>query len=173
MAESTTDDAAKLWSMIKDVRFAMLVTDDDGALRGRPMAAVDRDFDGTLWFFTRASSHKVTEVNQDHRINLSYADPSRQNYVSISGHATVVRDAAEVARHWSEGVRTWFPKGKDDPDIALLKVRVEQGEYWDAPSSTMLHAYGYVKAVLTGQPPHPGGHGTVDASDVATISTDM
>ena len=29
-------------------------------------------------------------------------------------------------------------------------------EYWDAPNSVMVHAYGYVKAVLTGTPPSSG-----------------
>jgi hypothetical protein len=40
--------------------------------------------------------------------------------------------------------------------VALLKVTVEAAEYWDAPNSMMVHAYGYVKAALTGEPPHPG-----------------
>ena len=43
----------------------------------------------------------------------------------------------------------------------MVKVEVQQAEYWDAPSSTMLHAYGYLKATLTGKSPEPGGHGTV------------
>ena len=159
--QTSPDATAKLWSMIKSVQFAMMTTEDDGTLRSRPMAAVNREFDGTLWFFTRGSSHKVFEVAHDERVGLSYADPAHQNYVSLSGTATVVRDPEAIAAHWTESLRTWFPKGKDDPDIALLQVTVQQGEYWDAPSSTMLHLYGYAKAVLTGQPPHPGGHGTV------------
>ena len=80
----------------------------------------------------------------------------------MSGRASLVRDKADIEAHWSEILKTWFPKGKDDPDIALLKVVVQQAEYWDAPSSTMLHAYGYLKAALTGQSPEPGGHGTVN-----------
>ena len=47
-------------------------------------------------------------------------------------------------------------QGKEDPEVALLKVTVEAAEYWDAPNSTMVHAYGYVKAVLTGESPKPG-----------------
>ena len=70
----------------------------------------------------------------------------------------MVRDKAEIQAHWGEAMRTWFPKGVDDPDIAILKVHVDQAEYWDAPSSTMVHLYGYVKAVTTGEPPHPGGN---------------
>jgi general stress protein 26 len=151
-------DTGKLWDLIKSVEYAMLATEDGDHIRSRPMATVQKEFDGNLWFFTRASAHKVTEVDQDHRVNVSYAHPGKQNYVSVSGRAKLVQDAATVKDHWVESMRTWFPKGTDDPDIALLKVEVEQAEYWDAPSSTMVHAYGYVKAALTGQPPHPGGN---------------
>lgn len=155
---SEAEDVQKLWSMIKGIEFGMLVSEDGDALRGRPMAASQREFDGNLWFFTRASSHKVAEVERDQRVNVSYADPRKQNYVSVSGRASLVRDKAAIKDHWSEAVRTWFPKGIDDPDIALLKVEVSQAEYWDAPSSTMLHAYGYAKARLTGESPDPGGN---------------
>ena len=153
---ATPEIREKLWSMMKGIRFAMLTTEDGPHLRARPMAASQAGFDGTLWFFTRKSSHKVTEVNADERVGVSYSDPSSQNYVSLSGRAMLVTDGASIEAHWDESVRTWFPKGKDDPEIALLKVTVEAAEYWDAPNSTMLHAYGYVKAVLTGEAPNPG-----------------
>jgi general stress protein 26 len=89
-------------------------------------------------------------------VNVSYADAKDQNYVSLSGTASIVRDPAAIKAHWSEPARVWFPKGVDDPDIALLKVDVEQAEYWDAPSSAMVYLLGYAKAVTTGKPPHPG-----------------
>jgi general stress protein 26 len=156
MSDSTTEMREKLWSMMKDISVAMLTTEDDEHLRARPMVASQSGFDGTLWFFTRASSHKVAEVGADRRVGVTYADAKSQNYVSLSGTARLVRDAGSVEAHWSEAMRVWFPKGKSDPDIALLRVDVVAAEYWDAPNSTMVHAYGYVKAVLTGEPPHPG-----------------
>lgn len=146
----------KLWSMIKSTKFAMLTTEDGDHLRARPMAASQSEFDGTLWFFTHASSHKVDEVQADQKVCVTYADPSAQNYVSMSGQATLVTDRAAIDAHWSELLTTWFPKGKDDSDTALLKVVVDQAEYWDAPNSTMVHAYGYVKAKLTGHMPKAG-----------------
>ena len=158
-----TNNTQKLWDLIKSVEVAMLVTRDGEHMRSRPMAMSQRQFEGTLWFFTRHSSHKVSEVEGGQQVNLAFAHPSKQNYVSVSGRATLVIDRSVVADHWSEAVRVWFPKGKDDPEIALLKVTVDQAEYWDAPSSTMLHAYGYVKAVVSGESPHPGGHGKVGA----------
>ena len=69
-----------------------------------------------------------------------------------------MRDPAAIKAHWREVMRTWFPKGTDDPDVALLKISVQEAEYWDAPSSAMVHAYGYAKAVLTGNAPRPGDH---------------
>ncbi len=157
MTDTTQDEAkAKLWSMMQGIGFAMLTTDDAGELRARPMVVAQDHFDGVLWFFTRASSHKVEEVETDQRVGVSYANPDKQNYVSLSGTAKLVRDKAAIQEHWSEAMRAWFPKGVDDPDVALLRVAVHEAEYWDAPNSTMVHAYGYLKARLTGESPHPG-----------------
>jgi general stress protein 26 len=150
------DQAEKLWSLIKHAKFAMLVTEDGPHLRGRPMAASQDSFDGTLWFFTRASSHKVTEVESHSRVCVTYAEPSAQDYVSFSGTAALVRDQAEIDQRWLPLLKAWFPDGKDDPEIALLKVSVEQAEYWDSPNSKVVQVFGYVKASLTGEPPKLG-----------------
>ncbi|MGG5822512.1 pyridoxamine 5'-phosphate oxidase family protein [Falsiroseomonas sp. HW251] len=160
MVETRTDAEArnKVWDMIRDVEVAMMVTlDEEGRMRGRPMRAVaTKDFSGTLWFFTSQHSPKAEEIQHDERVLLAYSDPKTQNYVAVSGSAQVVRDPAKQKELWSEPLRTWFPGGPDDPKAALLKVEVEGAEYWDAPSSTFLHAYGYVKARLTGEPPKGG-----------------
>ena len=120
------------------------------------MAASQDGFDGTLWFFTREHAPKVGEVEAAHQVGVTYADPGSQNYVSFSGSATLVRDHATLDAHWNEILTTWFPKGKDDPELALLRVDVTGAEYWDAPNSTLVHAYGYVKAKLTGAAPKGG-----------------
>jgi general stress protein 26 len=156
MSDKTHSEATqKMWSMMKDIGFAMMTTEDGDNLRARPMVAAQKDFDGSLWFYTRASSHKVDEA-KDQRVGVTYAEPAKQEYVSLSGHARLVRDKAAITEHWQESLRTWFPKGLEDPDIALLRVEVTEAEYWDAPNSKMIHAYGYVKAVLTGTPPSSG-----------------
>lgn len=148
-----------LWNMIKGIRVTMMTTlDDNGRLNSRPMATLSHAGfeDGTLWFFTRADSEKVSEIDRHWRVNLAYAEPDKQDYVSLSGIAEVVRDREKIRFLWREIMTTWFPQGPDDPEIALLKVNVDQAEYWDSPSSAMVHAYGYVKAKITGEAPNPG-----------------
>lgn len=151
----------KLGSLIKDVKIAMLTTvDADGSLRSRPMATQKTEFDGTLWFFTRESSPKVDEVQQSHEVNASYAAPDSNTYVSVSGSATVVRDMDKAKELWNPILKAWFPKGLEDPDLALLKVDVDKAEFWDSPSSTMVQVAGFVKAIATGKAyqPSPGEH---------------
>ena len=159
-AKEKDQDTTKLWSMIREVRICMMTTmDADGTLRSRPMGNVQTgqaEFDGVLWFFTRASAHKNFEIAEHKQINLSYADPNAQHYVSVSGRASLVRDKNKVDQLWSEPMRTWVPNGKDDADMALIRVQVEQAEYWDAPSRTMVHLFGYLKSSITGQAPDPG-----------------
>ena len=109
-----------------------------------------------LWFYTSRSSPVVGELRADPRVLLTYAEPADQNYVSISGRATVVDDRVKARDLWSEHMRTWFPKGVDDPDLILIRVEAERAQYWDSPSSTVVYAYGYLKARLTGERPDPG-----------------
>ncbi len=155
------NEIQKLGELIKDVKIAMFTTlDHDGTLRSRPMATQKAEFDGTLWFFTRASSPKVDEVDQSHQVNVSYAAPDSNTYVSVSGTAQLIRDPAKAKELWNPILKAWFPKGLEDPDLALLHVDVDKAEYWDSPSSTMVHIAGFVKAIATGKAykPSAGEH---------------
>lgn len=159
------DDAGreKVMDLIKEVEFAQLVTHGpDGQMHSRPMVAAEVDHDGSIWFITREGSRKVDEIQSDPRVLLVYSDGNDQNYVSLSGHARIVLDRAKVAELWSEPMRTWFPQGAEDLSIALVCVSPSVAEYWDAPSSTFVHVYGYVKSALTGKPPRPGDSGHVE-----------
>jgi general stress protein 26 len=155
MAGATNDPTIqKLFELVKDERVCMMTSaDPDGSLHSRPMYSMEADENGHLWFFTKLQSPKVVEISKERQVNLAYADPDTQHYVSISGVAEVVREKARIDEKWSEGLRTWFPEGKDDPSLALIRVKPVRGEYWDSPSSTLVHLYGYVKATLTGQSP--------------------
>lgn len=159
MAEVSTEakEREKVWELIKDIKFALLVTHaDSDRMSARPMAAMQDDFEGTLWFFTSITSPKTQEIERNPHVLLSYADTGSNNYVSVQGTAEISRDKELVKRLWKEPARVWFPDGVDDPEIAVLRVDADSAEYWDAPSSKLVHLYGYVKARVTGEPPKGG-----------------
>ncbi len=103
---------AKLVAMIEALDVGMLTTEDEnGHLRSRPMAT-QRAEEGVLWFFTGKNSPKIEDINKDAEVNVSYADPNNQVYVSVSGLAQTFRDPAKVRELWSGGAQRWFPKGR-------------------------------------------------------------
>jgi general stress protein 26 len=142
----------KLNELVKDIRIAMLTTiREDGMPHSRPMATQQMETDGDLWFFTGWSTHKAREIEVLPLVNVAYADPNGNTYVSVSGRAQLLRDQAKAKELWNPFYRAWFPNGLEDPDLALLKVTVEHVEYWDAPSGTMVQLAGLVKSVVTGK----------------------
>ena len=154
----TNEQLKKVRDMIEDIRIAMMTTvDEQGNLVSRPMAALQVDEDGTIWFFTKRSSPKVDQIdNNNHRVNLSFADVSDADYVSVSGTAQELDDRAKVEELWNPQVKAWFPKGKDDPELILLKVHIDMAEYWNASDSTMVRLIQQAASVITGNPPKMG-----------------
>lgn len=157
-AQTREDDLQKLRELVKDIDFCMLTTVDEGGdLHSRPMSSNgDIDENGDIWFFTNSSSHKVSEIARLPKVNVSFADPDNQRYVSVSGSGELVRDQEKIEELWRPEFKIWFPKGKDDPDIALLKVSLEKAEYWDSPSSTIGYALSFVSSIVTGKQPDMG-----------------
>ena len=160
-------DLKKLRKLIKGARVAMLTTvAPDGTLRNRPMATLKAPFEGDVWFFTRATAPKAGEIRDNDHVNVSFSDGDDNRYLSISGTASLVRDKERLEQLWSGRLKNWFPDGKKDPDLALLRVRVDRAEYWDAKTAAMVHLDGLVKSSLGGDPAvenrkadNPGGAG--------------
>lgn len=110
---------------------AMLVTQSqDGLLRSRPMALADTDENGDLWFVTAVDAPKVDELRADDRAAVTMQSSSR--FLSVSGHARIVRDPDKQRQLWRPSYNAWFPEGADDPNVALVCLQTEAGEYWDA-----------------------------------------
>jgi general stress protein 26 len=128
-------DLARLAALVRQMKVGMLTTvEPDGSLRSRPLETLQVDAQGRLWFFTQAHSPKAVEAESNaNQVSLAYADPRDEDFASISGTARVVRDAGKMRELWSSRLERWFPKGLEDPDLALLEVRIDKAEYWDAP----------------------------------------
>ena len=161
---------SEIAELIKDIRIATLTTrDDQGKLRSRPMGTQDADFEGTLWFLTYDDSPKTAEIEAHSDVNISYSDPGSQRFVSISGRARVSNDRKMINELWNPALKAWFPKGQDDPHIAVIEVEAEEAEYWDSPSSTFVKAAGFAKAALTGKPYLPGDNKKVNLETGETV----
>ncbi len=151
---------SRLWDLIKDIRFAMFTTrHGNGHLHSRPMTTQNSklDEDASLWFFMARDDEPVADLIADPIVNLVYADPGEDRYVSVSGTAAVVEDLAKKKRLWSKTAKAWFPGGAADPNLALVEVKIIHANYWDVEESTIVQLFHMAKAAITGKPPKEMG----------------
>ncbi|MFO0746643.1 MAG: pyridoxamine 5'-phosphate oxidase family protein [Myxococcota bacterium] len=130
---------------------AFLVSHAHGAghYHARPMAVAGKDDDGDLWFVTAIESPKVREIEADPKVLVTFQDGQR--FMAMTGEAQVVRDRKKLDEVWSPTMKVWFPEGKDDPSVALLKVDVHEAEYWDNHGVAGLkYLFKAAKALVTG-----------------------
>ena len=156
MSPDQTDSRAKLWDLIKDIRFAMFTTRHrNGHLHSRPMTTQNSsaDSDNSLWFFMSRKGEPVADLTADSTVNVVYADTGEDSYVSVSGTAKVVEDMAKKEQFWSKFTQAWFPGGVTDPDLALVQVTIDHASYWDVDTNQLVQLFEMAKAVITGKPP--------------------
>ena len=161
----TQESRDKLWKMIKDIKFAMFTTKHgNGHLHSRPMTTQNKaiEADDSLWFFMSKKGDPVDDLKSEPTVNLAYASPSSDTYVSVSGTAAMIEDPAKKEQLWSKMAEAWFPGGPTDPDLALVQVQIVHANFWDVKESKIVQLFEMAKAVVTGKPPtEMGEHGEV------------
>lgn len=149
-----------LAEMIKGIGVAMVTTaGSDGRERNRPLAtlpvsALPPESGEELWFVTRRGSETAAEVREKPQVRLCYTSPRDQRFVTVFGKAAVVFQPDNNGQG-GERASTDLARGSvemlhQDPllqqlaelDLALLRVRIEQAEFWDAPTGRMVRIAG-------------------------------
>jgi len=164
MKQKDNHNIEKFIEMVKDSKVCMLITNEKSAenLSGRPMSISEIEEDGTMWFFTRASSYKVEEIEESKKVSIAITNESSQNYLMINGSGNLVNDKVKMKELWSSILKAWFPLGLNDPDIILIKVTPNEVNYWDSSSSTMVVLFNMLKAIATGKEYEEGEHGKIN-----------
>lgn len=128
---ASAEQKEHLLKLLRQFSTAMLVT-HAGAdqLRARPMVVGEVADDAVVWFITGLDTAKAHEIETDTRVHL-VCQNEHSAYLSLRGSAALLNDRARVERLWQEPFKVWFPQGKEDPNIVLICVRIEEAEYWD------------------------------------------
>lgn len=157
---NANDPVQTLLEKTEKAGIAMLATTDAAdRIVSRPMAIQEIEEDHTIWFITKVSTPKIGEVTGGQPVNVSVAE--KGFWASIAGTATAVGDVERKKRYWSKTTEAFFGESKpEDPDIVLLKVEPETGEYWDSPGLPAT-AVEVIKGMVTDKPARPGDSNTV------------
>jgi len=164
--ETQKSTAEKFGEVLKKFDTAMLTTvTGTGEMHTRPMAIAEIESTGDVIFFTDKNSAKIQELQQDSHVAVSCQNGWKDS-LSFSGKAEIFHDIETAKRIWRKTYQTWFPEGPDDPNLMMIRIRSERGEYWDNSGvEGVKYILKAIKAVATGKRPSPDSvdeHGTVD-----------
>ncbi len=127
----------------------------------RPMGVRKVCDQGNFWFLSGAESNKNQEIQHDSRVQLLFGNSSNYEYLTIFGHATVTRDRQKIDELWTDIAKSWFPGGKDDPSVTVIKVTPESGFYWDTKDGKLVSMVKFMVSAITGKTVEEGVQGTV------------
>ena len=121
----------KFWKAVKSDRTMMLGLDgvEDG--HARPMTAQLKDgSEGPIWFFTANDNAIVQRLGESDRAIATFASNGHDLFATVHGRLSLDRDRTTIDELWNRFVAAWFPGGKDDPKLALLRFDAERAEIW-------------------------------------------
>ena len=140
--------------LLQGFETAVLITHGGKAsFRARPMVVAGVDYNCDLWFVTNRDSAKVHEIQRDREVQV-VCQNGWSSCVCLTGRASLDNDRAKLLELWNPSCQAWFPKGVNDPDLVLIHLAGEHGEYWDNTGTSQINfIYQTIKAIVTGERP--------------------
>lgn len=140
----------KFRERLNDFDTAVLITHGaENSFYARPMAIAGVEDNCDLWFITNRDSAKVHQIQKDTLVNI-VCQHGWSSCVCAHGRASLEQDPVKLEQLWNASYQAWFPLGMRDPDIVLIHVVLERGEYWDNTGINRFnYAYQAIKAMVT------------------------
>lgn len=142
---SSQERKQKIWNLIEDIQTGMLVSNETGGdeqLHARPMSLVQDE----QYFCTSKNDAKAFEVKNDNDVCITFSEPKNQTYVSMTGRAKLTENKDLIDKYWNSWVSAWFENGKDNPEVAMLEIKINKDDHWNAEENKFVRILEMVKA---------------------------
>ncbi len=156
------DAINKFQELVKHSSICHFLTSlDQRPIPSRPMSAQQVDDDGCFWFLSSLTSLKDEQVTADPYVQLLFSNMGDAEFLSVFGTASIVMDMAKKRELWSDLAKAWFPKGVEDPDLTVLKVKPMESYYWDTKNGKMITLLKMAASAVIGKKSHAGVEGKI------------
>lgn len=156
MAHSLTNAEVqeRLWKAIDDDHTGMLGLTHDSH-HFQPMTAFVEKDTGTLWFFTKTDTDLAQAVASGMG-DAAFIFLDRKLQACVDGRISLAHDKARIDRYWNAHVAAWYPEGKDDPTLTLLRLDVSEAAVWITEGGLLKYAFEVAKANASKTTPDVG-----------------
>jgi general stress protein 26 len=161
---SPADAEKEFWKSLKESNTGMLRVDRPGE-HAQPMTGYGEPETGTIWFFSRDDTDFAQEVAAGGQHGMfTYQAKDQKVQACIHGHLSIDQDRTRIEKYWNPVVAAWYPDGKDDPHLTLVRFDADDGRVWVSDKGALGFGYEVLKANLTKTTPDAGGVSDVNLS---------
>ena len=164
MADKDLDPAQlreRLWKELDQARIVMLGLNGGEPHHLQPMAAfADKEGDA-IWFYTKRDTDLVRDTGATHKATVCIMAKDMEFQASIQGDLLPDNDRTKIDRYWSPFVSAWYPEGKDDPELTLMKLEPTDARVWVSSRGPISYPLQIAKANATHTLPDVSGKADV------------
>jgi len=156
----TAAEAEKeFWDHLRKSNTGMLGLDQPG-YHAQPMTAFRDEETGAIWFFTRDDTDLARDaaLGGGQSAMFHYGSKDQNVWACIHGQLSVHgQDREIIDRYWNPVLSAWYPEGKDDAHLTILKFDADDGRIWVNEGGFFKFFYEVAKANATKTLPDAGG----------------
>jgi general stress protein 26 len=145
LAQAREQPERQLWDAIAAVDAGMLGL-VGSADHMQPMAHRADEAGKRLWFYTHRGTDIVRQIQPGARAHYCIVGSSHDYHACLSGRLSERLDRSVVDRYWSPVVAAWFDRGKDDPELTMLELALEDAAVWASVSNPITFGWQIAKA---------------------------
>jgi general stress protein 26 len=155
---TAADAEQAFWDHLEKSNTGMLGLDRPG-YHSQPMTAFREEETGTIWFFSRDDTDLARDVaGAGQSAMFTYGSKDQEVWACIHGALSVSpRDPARIDKYWNPVLAAWYPDGKEDPHLTLLRFDADDGRIWVSDGGFLKFAFEIAKANISKTLPDAGG----------------
>lgn len=155
LKQAREDAKTQLFDEIDDIHAGMLGLSGSD-MHMQPMAPqLDRDTN-TIWFFTKRGTDLAQAIGPGAKAHFCVIGEDHDYHACIAGPIRIDMNAAKRDEYWNSVVEAWFDGGKDDPDLTMLALKIDDAKIWASTDSKLKFGWEIAKANISDEMPEIG-----------------
>lgn len=146
----------RLWKEMDKGRFGMLGLTGDKTQHFQPMTMFAERESGQVWFYTRSDTDLARGARDGAEAMLIVVSKDQEMQACIAGRLVHDQDRQRIEKYWGPMVAAWFPEGKDDPRLTMLRFDCRDAEVWLTEAGPVKYAWEVARANQAGRMPDLG-----------------
>ncbi len=136
-SDGNTDELkTDFWKALADSPFVFLQMDNDPDTAVPMTAQLDKDADSAIWFFTTRDS----DLAKMGPATATFAGKDHKMFARFEGVLIEETSSERLDKQWNNFVEAWFPGGKSDPNMIMLRMDLGLAEIWSGDQSMLTTA---------------------------------